>query len=120
MAVQLADIAATLLRPTPAEGSLDAKAWTLWIEDARRAIAQRFPDLSVLNQADLDYVVREAVAAKAANPEGKQTERIDDYSYSLGSVSRDITITDAWWTRLSPTHQASAYTVAVSSPLDVP
>lgn len=120
MTVQLADIAATLLRPAPDAESAEGLAWTLWIGDARRAIARRFPDLEALNQDDLDYVVREAVAAKADNPQGKQSEKVDDYSYSLAKASRDICITDEWWDLLTPTRQGSAYTIGVLSPLDVP
>lgn len=121
MAVTIDDVATTLLRPTPAADSIDARAWLMWINAARLKIKNRLGDLDALDQDDLDYVVREAVAAKAENPSGKKDERIDDYSYGLaGVVSREITITDEWWAMLSPTPTGTAYSIGVPSPLDVP
>lgn len=112
MAVTIADVATTLLRPTPEAGSVDALAWAMWIEDARRKIKNRLGNLELLDQDDLDYVVREAVAAKAENPTGKTNERLDDYSYGLaGAVSREVNITDEWWKILTPANSGGAFSI---------
>lgn len=108
MTVTLDDIATTLLlSPTPAEDSLIGKAWTMWIADAQRQIRSRLGDLDNLDQDNLDYVVREAVAAKARQPDGvtQVSMTVDDGSVSK-TYSRStglVTITDDWWALLSPT-----------------
>lgn len=116
MAVTTAQIATTLLRPEPAAGSLDAAAWLMWIEDARRQIKNRLGDLTALDPDDLDYVVREAVALKVKRPDPvKQVAvAIDD-----GSVSKtyetgagQVAILDEWWDLLTPEDtDRSAWTI---------
>lgn len=117
MAVTPADIAATLVRSAPAGGTPEFVAWTLWINDARLIIGERLGDVSQLDQAVLDYVVREAVAAKARQPDPvtKVDVKVDDASTSKTyerSVGR-VEITDEWWAMLTPTTAdvAGAFTI---------
>lgn len=115
MAVTYHDVATTLLRTPPDPASTDARAWTMWIEDARRQIRRRF-DLDALDQDDLDFVVREAVAAKARRP---GSERQVSISVDDGSVSRtyetgtgQVTILQEWWDLLTPdTDESGAWTI---------
>lgn len=106
MTVQLSDIAATLMRPTPAEDSVEGKAWTMWLGDAQRQIEARFDDLSKLDPATLDYVLREAVALKVKRPDPvvKIDVAVDDGStsktYERGSGQ--VEILDSWWAMLTP------------------
>lgn len=90
-----------------------------WIADARMLVEVRLGDLTLLNQGALDYVTREAVVARFRNPEGYSSESIDDYTYRHGAESRRVTILDEWWRLLSPAGSSSAFTVQVSSPLDI-
>jgi hypothetical protein len=53
--------------------------------------------------------VREAVAARFRNPEGFQSETIDDYTYRHGNETRRVTILDEWWELLSPTTESAAF-----------
>lgn len=73
-----------------------------WIGDALLLIEVRLGDPAELNQAAVDYVVREAVTARFRNPEGYQSETIDDYTYRHGNETRRVTILDEWWDLLSP------------------
>jgi hypothetical protein len=78
----------------------------MWIGDALMLIAARLGDTTLLDQAALDYVVREAVVAQIRRPDDATTVdvRVDD-----GSVSRTyrtsggrVGIRDDWWDLLSP------------------
>lgn len=82
-----------------------------WIADARLLIEVRLGDLAALNQTALDYVVREAVVARFRNPEGFQSESIDDYTYRHGAETRRVTILDEWWRLLSPSGGGGAFTI---------
>lgn len=65
------DVATTLGVSSPTD--LQVSQWELWIGDATRAIdrwAERNGFTGLLNAADVDYVVREAVALKAKRPDG--------------------------------------------------
>lgn len=115
MAVDLADIATTLLRSTPASSSAEGRAWVMWVDDARRQIAGRLGDLDALDQANLDYVVREAVALKAKRPDPatKIDVAVDDGSLSktYEKSAGQVTILDDWWNLLSPGSDAGAWTI---------
>lgn len=90
-----------------------------WLADAELLIRLRYPDLTVLDQDALAYVEREAVVLRMRNPEGYQSETIDDYTYRWGSNAGRVTILDEWWQMLAPTSRGSFYTVGLVSPLDV-
>lgn len=119
MAVTPENIAVALGRTTPVEDSAEWLQWEMWIADALMLISARLvgdgtgqvEDLDDLDQAVLDYVVREAVVAQVRRPDDATAVdvRVDD-----GSVSRTyrtgagrVTILDAWWDLLSPSASAS-------------
>jgi len=82
-----------------------------WIEDAERLILRRFPDLSTriatgtVAEAEVVMVEAQAVVRKVKNPDGKQNERIEDYSYGLveAAARGEVFITDDEWALLMPT-----------------
>ena len=96
------DVAITLGRPiVDADEIAQVSAW---IDGAALVIRTRLGDLSTLDQDVLRYVEAESVARRVRNPEGKQNERIDDYSYGLtdDAAKASIFITDDEWAMLSP------------------
>lgn len=108
MAVTPADIAVELGRPTPNDFDPVSVQWARWIADARIIIEARLGDPNLLNQDTLDYVVRQAVAAYARNPDSAR-----QVSKSVGQVSvattfdagqrrTSITIDDSHWALLDP------------------
>lgn len=107
MAVTPATIATALGVAVPTSGSPAEAQWSMWIDDALMLIEARLGDPSLLDQARLDYVVREAVAAMARRPDDATQVAI---SVDDGSVSRTyrsgtgrVTILDEWWALLAPT-----------------
>lgn len=119
MAVTPADVAVTLGRPAPADGTPEFAQWSLWISYAERAIVRRAERLCIdpdtLDADDVAMVVREAVAAKVRNPDGiKRTDvAIDD-----GRISKDyttgtgqVTILPEWWAILFPGAESGAFSV---------
>ena len=106
MTVQVSDIETALGRTLT--GPEQAQA-TQWIADALMLIEVRLGDTADLNQSALDYVVREAVVARFRNPEGFQSESIDDYTYRHGSETRRVTILPEWWDLLSPARFSGAF-----------
>lgn len=113
----LDDVATSLGRPIT--DTAEVAQVNQWLDDAELMIRLRFSDLTALDQDVLAYVEREAVVARLRNPDGLQSESIDDYTYRHGAESRRITITDEWWQMLAPTARGSFYTVQVSNPLDI-
>lgn len=107
MTVQVPDIETALGRTLIATEQAQAAQW---ISDALLIIGSRLGDTTLLDQARVDYVVREAVVARFRNPEGYQSESIDDYTYRHGAETRRVTILDEWWRLLSPTRDG-AFTI---------
>ena len=106
MAVTPGMIAVALGQAAPASGSVTEAQWQMWIDDALMLIEARLGDTTALDQAKLDYVVREAVAAHVRNPDDASQVAV---SVDDGSVSRSyrssrgrVTILDEWWDLLSP------------------
>jgi hypothetical protein len=106
--VAIADIETALGRTLTSAEQAQA---TQWIADALLLIEVRLGDPADLNQGALDYVVREAVVARFRNPDGYQSETIDDYTYRHGSETRRVTILDEWWNLLSPNVESERYSV---------
>ena len=106
MSVIVSDIETALGRTLTDTESAQA---TQWISDARLIIEARLGDLDELNQDRLDFVVRESVAARFRNPEGYQSETIDDYTYRHGSETMRVTILPEWWEMLAPTRESVAF-----------
>ena len=115
MTVQVSDIETALGRTLSTTEQAQA---TQWIADALIIIGARLGDTTLLDQPTLDLVVREAVVARFRNPDGYQSESIDDYTYRLPAETRRVTILPEWWEMLSPA--ATAYTIQMLSPLDTP
>jgi hypothetical protein len=101
------DVAVALGRPISDTNEQAQITW--WISAAELQIQARLGDLSLLDQDVLNYVIVEAVAAKAQNPEGAASETIDDYTYRLPVESRRVTILAEWWQMLAPTVSSDTY-----------
>jgi hypothetical protein len=98
------DIAVALGRASTSDTELDQ--WSMWIADARMLIEARLGDLAELDQAKLDYVVREAVVAHVRHPDDatQVSVSIDDgtTARTYRSGRGRVTIIDDWWELLSP------------------
>lgn len=71
-------------------------------------------DLSTLDQDALVYVLSEVLLARTRNPDGFQSESIDDYTYRHGTETRRVTILPEWWELLSPATQSGAFSTRPS------
>jgi hypothetical protein len=122
MAVTPNDIAVELGRPTPT--SVESAQWGSWIEQARYLIGKRLGDINILDPADVDYVVLQAVAAHVRRPDDStQVDiAIDDgrMSKRYESGAGRVTILDEWWDLLTPdgTGYAGAFTIAPAGSVD--
>ena len=110
MAVTPADIAVALGRTAPEPSTPEHEQWAMWISDAEMLIETRrlavAPDL-VIDEAKVDYVVREAVVAQVRRPDSatQVTVSVDDASTSrtYRSSTGRVSILDEWWTLLGLT-----------------
>lgn len=106
MSVTPATIAVALGVDAPDSDSATDLQWDMWIADALMLIEARLGDPDLLDQARLDYVVREAVVMMAKRPDDatQVTVSIDDGSTSktYKSSSGRVTILDEWWSLLAP------------------
>lgn len=102
-----ANIAVALGVSAPAWGSPTESQWDMWVGDALMLVQARVDSIDptpTVDQARLDYVIREAVVAQVRRPDDatQVTVSIDDgstsrtYSSSRGRVS----MTDEWWALL--------------------
>lgn len=75
-----------------------------WIKAVEVLIRKRLGPLDQLDADALAVVIPQVVARRVRNPEGKQNERIDDYSYGLTAeaASVDLMLTPAEWELLTP------------------
>ncbi|HEY9494781.1 MAG TPA: hypothetical protein VIR15_08010 [Intrasporangium sp.] len=102
-------VAVALGQSAPASGSPTEQQWQMWIDDALMLIQLRADDLAVavIDQARLDYVVREAVVAQVRRPDSatQVTVSVDDASTSktYRSSTGRIGILDEWWSMLGLT-----------------
>lgn len=102
----------------PVSGSVQEQQWEMWIDDAVMLIDDRAALLGhdePLEQAKLDYVVREAVVAHVKRPEDatQVTVSVDDGSTSKSyrSGKGRVTILDEWWLLLGLTEAAGAFAI---------
>lgn len=113
MAVAPDSIAVELGRTAPLSGSPEHAQWELWISDAQMLISARLGDLAELDQAKLDYVVRQAVAAHVRKPDDatQVSTSVDDASVSktYRSSRGRVTILDEWWDLLAPAKSSGAF-----------
>ena len=126
MAVTPDTIAVALGRDSPSADSADYFQWAMWIADAEMLIDDRKTTLEIvdaIDEAKLDYVVREAVVAHVRRPDNatQVTVSVNDASTSktYRSGRGRVEIIDEWWTLLgltAPTGGAFAIdTVAAST-----
>jgi hypothetical protein len=110
-------LAVALGQAAPGPGSVTEQQWELWINDALMLIEDRQTLLNVesLDQAKLDYVVREAVADHIRRPDDatQVTIAIDDGSSSRSYKSGNgrVTIRDEWWTLLGLVESSGAFSI---------
>lgn len=130
MTVTPATIAVAMGRTTPEAGSITEQQWQMWIDDALMLIDDRKTKLEVttdLVEANLDYVVREAVVAHVRRPDDatQVTVSVDDGSTSktYRSGRGRVQIIDEWWTLLgltAPEGGAFSLNMVGSSSLHLP
>lgn len=110
-------LAVALGQTAPEPGSVTAQQWQMWIDDAVMLIDARQASLGAVapDQAKLDYVVREAVAAHIKRPDDatQVTIAVDDgsssRSYKTGKGR--VTILDEWWALLGLVETSGAFAV---------
>jgi len=116
-AVTPAMLAVALGQAAPAAGSVTEQQWQMWIDDAVMLIESRQIKLGVesLEQAKIDYVIREAVVAHIKRPDDatQVTIAIDDGSSSRSYQSGKgrVTILDEWWTLLGLDEPSGAFSL---------
>jgi len=119
MAVTPENIAVAMGVAAPETGSIQYQQWALWVDDALMLIENRAAQINVdpdaIDEAKLDYVVREAVVAHARKPDDSTqvTVSVDDGSTSRSyrSGKGRVTILDEWWSLLGLTDPSGAYAV---------
>ncbi len=116
MAVTPDMIAVALGQAAPEPGSVQEQQWNLWIDDALMLIdirASAMTPAPTIDEARLEYVVREAVVAHIKKPDDvtQVTVAVDDASTSKSyrSGKGRVTILDEWWTLLGLTQTSGAY-----------
>lgn len=100
-------VAVALGKAAPTPGSPLEAQWEMWIADALMLVQVRADAIipaPTVDQARLDYVIREAVAAQARRPDDatQVTVSVDDGSTSrtYSSGRGRVQITDDWWSLL--------------------
>lgn len=102
----------------PITDALEQAQVTYWLDSAEMLVTARLGNVALLDQARLVYVETEAVVSRLRNPEGYQSESIDDYTYKFGVDSRRVTILDEWWALLSPKQDQPTGSTRPSSDVD--
>jgi len=105
-----AHVAVALGESAPASGSAKESQWQMWIADALMLVQVRADSITPavsIDQARLDYVIREAVVAQVRRPDDatQVTVAVDDGSTSRTyKTSRGrVDILDEWWSLLGLT-----------------
>lgn len=114
-----ATIAVALGQAAPDSGSITEQRYYMWIQDAVMLIERRRDSIDetlVLDQAVLDYVIREAVTTHAQRPDDatQVSVSLDDGSMSktYRSAKGRVTILDDWWSLLGLIDQGGgAYSI---------
>lgn len=113
------DVSARLGRPIT--DASEVAQVTAWLADIELIIRSRIPGLDDLvdagNPSDAVVVMVEsnAVIRKIQNPEGKASERIDDYYYQLDAnrAQGDLYLTDVEWGLITPNSgSGAAFTIS--------
>ena len=110
-------LAVALGQAAPGAGSVTEQQWQMWIDDASMLIESRQLTLGVesIDQAKVDYVIREAVVAHIKRPDDatQVTIAVDDGSSSRSYQSGKgrVTILDEWWTLLGLVEASGAFSI---------
>lgn len=116
MAVSPDDIQVALGRTSYT--ALEDEQWSMWIADALLLIEARLGDPDLLDQAKLDYVVREAVIAHIRHPDDatQVSIQVDDAqsSRTYRSGKGRVTILEDWWALLSPDEDGGAFVLSLA------
>lgn len=110
-------LAVALGQAAPVAASVTEQQWEMWIDDASMLIESRQLLLGVenLDQAKIDYVIREAVVAHIKRPDDatQVTIAVDDGSSSRSYQSGKgrVTILDEWWTLLGLIESSGAFSI---------
>jgi hypothetical protein len=105
----------------PEPGSVTEQQWQMWVDDALMLIDARRVLLGAEapDEARLDYVVREAVAAHIKRPDDatQVTVAVDDGSSSRSYKSGKgrVTILDEWWALLGLVETSGAFSIDMVS-----
>ncbi|GIG27182.1 Gp19/Gp15/Gp42 family protein [Cellulomonas denverensis] len=113
----LTDVATRLGRPIT--DTNEVAQVNAWLSDIEALILSRIPDLAAQiadghpTEAVVKMVEANAVIRKIKNPDGKQNERIDDYSFGLNTDAArgDLFLTDEEWALLEPGSGEGAFTI---------
>jgi hypothetical protein len=115
-------LAVALGQAAPEPASLTDMQWEMWISDAEMLIETRRAQLGItvpLDEAKLDYVVREAVVAHIKKPDDatQVVVAVDDGSTSKSyrSAKGRVTILDEWWALLGLTTSKGAFSLDMAS-----
>ena len=118
MAVTPSMLAVALGQAAPEPGSITEQQWNLWIDDALMLVDLRREQVGfagLLDEAKLDYVVREAVVAHIKKPDDatQVTISVDDASSSRSyrSGKGRVTILDEWWSLLGLVEASGAFSI---------
>lgn len=92
---------------------------TEWLDDVESTILSRIPNLADLIAAGtilprtVVKIESQVVLRKLDNPQGKLTERIDDYSYTRDSSTAKgvLELYDSEWEELTPETATDAFTI---------
>lgn len=119
MSVTPEKIAVAMGVAAPDPGSIQWQQWSLWIDDAGMLIETRAEQVAVpfdsIDEAKLDYVIREAVVAHVKKPDDatQVTVQVDDAmtSKSYRSGKGRVSILDEWWQLLGLTDSSGAFAI---------
>jgi hypothetical protein len=117
MAVTIETIAIALGVTAPEPDSSAALQWEMWIDDAEMLIEIRRLQLELdpIDEAKIDYVVREAVVSHIQHPDDSTqvTVSVDDAAStrSYKSGKGRVTILDEWWVLLGLTDPSGAFAI---------
>ena len=103
----VSDVATAIGRPISDSTESAQVQW--WLDAVELQVKARLGDISLLDQPTLRFVEVEAVAARMTNPNGFQSETIDDYTYRYGNETRQVVIRDEWWRLLDPDSGSGAF-----------
>jgi hypothetical protein len=111
-------IAVALGQTAPELGSVTEAQWEMWIQDAAMLIESRKIALNItdeIDEAKLDYVIREAVVAQVKKPDDATQVVISTDDSSSSKTYRSgkgrVTILDEWWVLLGLTDPSGAFSI---------